>query len=72
MDKNWNKFIGKNVRLIVEDTPHPKHKDGVFTSIDETHIFLEITKPDLVAGKMVIELVPFSRVSVKRVEVKNE
>lgn len=67
---NWKKFYGKKVRLIVEDTDHPKSKDGILNSVDSTHIWLYVEKLNPIKMVYEKELVPFSRTSVKRMEVK--
>lgn len=64
----WKQFKGKKVRLIIEDTPHPRHKDGIFIDYDSTHIFLEISGNLFSDNKT--KIVPFSRQSIKRVDFK--
>lgn len=59
--KYWQKFKGKKVRLIIEDTPYPRSKDGIFVDYDNTHIFLQIENVE--------EPKPFSRHSIKRVDI---
>ena len=76
MEDLWEGYRGRQVRLIVEDvstnkfgetTNFPKPKDGIFIDIDRTHIFLKIVGK---TGRSTI--VPFSRDSVKRVELRED
>ena len=62
MKNNWKTLIGKQVRLIIEDTPFPRPKDGTVDNVDETHVWLNINT----------KVIPFSRVSIKRIEVKDD
>ncbi len=60
----WNELIGKEVRLMITDVPYPRPRDGVVMDVDDTHIWLKMeygTKE---------EIKPFSRVSVKRVDLR--
>ncbi len=61
---NWKNFKNKEVRLLVDDFPHPRPRDGTFIDIDDTHIFLKV--------KDKLNPVPFARNKIKRVELKNE
>lgn len=63
MNKNWLKYKGEAVRLIINDVPFPKPKDGIFIDIDETHVFLKLH----ING----EIMPFSRLDIKRVILRN-
>ncbi len=60
----WKQFLNRKVRLIVEDGDYPRPKDGILVEVDDTHIWLKIE------GKKLP--VPFSRVSIKRVEDKED
>jgi hypothetical protein len=60
---NWKQYKGKIVRLIIEDTPFPKHKDGVFINSDSTHVFLKIIDKDLP--------IPFLKTTIRRVDIKD-
>lgn len=57
----WNYYIGKRVRLIIEDHPFPRPKDGIFCGYDHTHIFLKVLDEEIPK--------PFLRNSVKRVDL---
>ena len=65
MTNNWEKLKGKQVKLLIEDTPFPKQKNGIIDDVDETHLWLKIinkyTKKE--------EIKPFSRVSIKRIDL---
>ena len=58
----WEKYKGKQVRLIIIDGHYTRPRDGVFEDIDDSHIFLKID------GKS--KPVPFSRSIIKRVELR--
>ncbi len=62
ISKIWDKYKNKKVRLIVEDIPHPRPKDGILIDIDDTHVFLQIQNKKTP--------VPFSKHSIKRIELK--
>jgi hypothetical protein len=71
MEKQWKHLIGKRVRLLIEDfNSFPKPRDGKFITIDETHIHLQTERRDSVTGLIKIEIVPFLRSTVRRVEIK--
>ena len=63
MTDNWEKLKGKQVKLLIEDLPYPRQKDGIVDDVDETHLWLKITNKQ---GKE--EIKPFSRVSIKRID----
>lgn len=63
-NKHWKNYINKRVRLIIEDIPYPRPKDGIFIDIDETHIFLLLDNKEFPT--------PFLRTSVKRVELEKK
>ena len=60
----WNQFIGKKVRLIIDDIPYPHPKDGIFEGFDDTHIWI------LIKGKELST--PFNRNKVIRIDVREE
>jgi len=60
-DTYWDCYIGKRVRLIVEDTPYPRPRDGIFCGYDHTHFFLKVTNEDIPK--------PFLRISIKRIDL---
>jgi len=62
ISKIWEGYKNKKVRLIVEDVPHPRPKDGILIDIDDTHIFL-LTQYNKTP-------IPFSKHSIKRIELK--
>ena len=62
MKNNWKTLIGKQVRLIIEDTPFPRPKDGTIESVDDTHVWLDICGC----------ITPFSRITIRRIEVKDD
>ena len=64
MTNNWENLKGKQVRLIVEDSPYPRPKDGILEDVDETHVWLKIINKQ--TG--IEEIKPFSRVSIKRID----
>jgi hypothetical protein len=67
----WMKFLGKQVRLIIEDGKFPAPRDGIFLDIDSTHIFLQVTRLKINdSGVEVTESVvkPYERRTIKRIE----
>jgi len=62
--KEWDKYINKKVILIIEDTPFPRKRDGLCVDVDETHVWLQTTIRK--------EPIPFSRASVKRIDLNKE
>lgn len=71
MEKQWKHLIGKKVRLLIEDfNSFPKPRDGIFITIDDSHIHLQTERRDSVTGLTRIEIVPFLRSTVRRVELK--
>lgn len=40
--EEWNAFLSKFVNVIVDDppSPYPKKKEGILSSINETHLIL--------------------------------
>ena len=38
----WKEFIGKKVKVLVQDEHDVKKKIGVLKNISETHLFLDI------------------------------
>jgi len=64
ISKLWNKYINKQVKLIIEDTPFPRKRDGLLVDIDQTHIWLQTEYKE--------EPIPFSRTSVKRIDLNKE
>jgi len=63
MADNWDKLIGRKVKLLIEDTPYPRQKDGIVDAVDETHLWLKIINKQ---GNE--EIKPFSRISIKRID----
>lgn len=39
---SWREFIGKRVKVLVQDEHDVKKKVGVLKNISETHLFLDI------------------------------
>lgn len=39
---SWREFIGKKVKVLVQDEHDVKKKVGVLKNISETHLFLDI------------------------------
>lgn len=60
----WSLYIGKRVRLIVEDFPYPKPKDGILIDFDDTHLWLKLE------GKQLP--IPYLRSSIKRLEPRTK
>jgi len=58
----WNQYLNKEIILIIDDLPYPKKREGLCVDVDETHIWLQTNIRK--------EPVPFSRTSVKRIDVK--
>jgi hypothetical protein len=59
--KLWKKYIGKNICLIIEDSPFPKKREGIFLDEDDTHVFLQTEYKE--------EPVGFLKTSIKRLEL---
>lgn len=38
----WKEFLGKQVKVIIEDSDFPKKKEGILKNISPTHLFLDI------------------------------
>lgn len=64
MTDNWDKLKGKQVKLLIDDVPFPKQKDGIIDDVDETHVWLKIKNKK--TGRE--EIKPFSRISIKRID----
>lgn len=40
---SWNEFLNNSVKIIYDDGGNfPKKKEGIFKSVNDTHIFLQI------------------------------
>ena len=63
-NKCWEEYKGKKVRLIIEDSPFPKPRDGTIVNISDTHIFLKVD------GKKF--LVPFLLSTIRRIDIKED
>jgi hypothetical protein len=57
----WDKYKGKHIKLLIEDVPYPKKKDGLCLDYDETHIWLQTDFSD--------EPIGFLKSSIKRIEI---
>ena len=40
--ESWREFLGKKVKVLVQDEHDVKKKIGVLKNISETHLFLDI------------------------------
>ena len=60
----WREFIGRQVRLIVDDPPStfPRPRDGIVKEVSETHLFLEINNKN----------VPFLLTTIRRIDLKDD
>lgn len=61
---DWDMYIGKEVRLLIEDSPFPRPRDGIVTKATNTHLFLQVK------GKQLP--VPFLISTIRRIDVKEE
>ena len=59
---DYHVYIGKRVRLIIEDKPFPKPKDGVVTNCNDTHIFLKLDNSTIPK--------PFLLSTIRRIDTK--
>lgn len=60
-EQYWSQYIGKKVRLIIEDKPFPKPKDGYFLEHDDTHVVLKLESD---------EIKLFLKATIRRVDLK--
>lgn len=60
--KEWLKYEGKKVRLVIIDGKHLRPRDGIFIDCDSTHIFLQINDDEPPK--------PFLKTSIKRVDLQ--
>lgn len=57
----WKEFLGKPIKVLVQDEYNVKKKEGIFKNISTTHLFLDIgERVDIILLTKII-----------RVEVKN-
>ena len=59
--ESWKEFLGKSVKVLVQDEHDVKKKIGILKNISETHLFLDIGER--------IDIILLTKII--RVEVKN-
>lgn len=57
----WEQYLNKEVRIMIEDSPFPKPRDGIFINYNTTHIFLKVINKELP--------VPFLITTIRRIDV---
>jgi len=62
--ENWNRFLNKQVRIIINDAPsvYPKHKDGLVKGFTTTHILLQQQDQDIA----------LLLTDIRRIEIRNK
>lgn len=65
ISKIWNQYLGRNVKLLIDDKPYPRMKTGMVIDIDNTHIFLKVN----IKGEE--EIKPFLLSSIKRLDLND-